>query len=113
MSLISSDAFSSSLNSRRRPLNVRPGSATANWSCIIWAEFVQTRVGCFETTEKFCFAEYDQLYSSKNRFQTRPNDATLPPISSRAPGSTKLPRAQTTQGGFFVMKMKGDQISKG
>ena len=54
--------------------------------CIIWAEFVQTRIGCFVEYTKQIIT--DQMASSsveKSLTQTRPNGATLAPVSSRAP----------------------------
>ena len=49
------------------------------------AEFVQTRVGCSEATENFWFNANDRFLSRNNRFQTQPNDTTLPSVSSRTP----------------------------
>ena len=59
-------------------------SASGRLGCIIWAEFVLTRVGCSEATENIWFTTNDQFYSRKKLFQTWPNDATLSPVSTRA-----------------------------
>ena len=52
-------------------------SASGRLGCIIWAEFVLTRVGCSEATENIWFTTNDQFYSRKNWFQTWPSDAAL------------------------------------
>ena len=75
------------LEAEIKPRTSQWGARQLTEGCIIWAEFVPTRVGCSETTENFYFAAYDRFYRSKNRFQTWPNDATLSPVSSGAPRS--------------------------
>ena len=70
------------------PYSSWSATASQRLGCFIWAEFVQTRVGCSEDTEIFCLTKNDQFYSRTNQLQTRHKDATLPPVSSRAPRPT-------------------------
>ena len=61
------------------------GSATAYGRAvyIIMSEFGQTRVGCFAVQINTSWRSNGQIYCGKNWTQTRPNDATLPKVSSR------------------------------
>ena len=76
-------------------------TAGVGGGCTIWAEFVQTRVGCSGAMENFWFTANDQFYSRKNLFQPRPNDATLTPVVSCRP-----PRLQTNNY-LFVAELTG------
>ena len=46
-----------------------------------WAEFVQTRIGCSVASDYFFFAASNQFPSERNQFKTRPDDASLHPVS--------------------------------
>ena len=71
---------------RQMPLWGISGRARANGrqGCVIWAEFVQTRVGYCVAYPIFFWRSKDQFLFRKNRTQTWPNDSTLPHVSSGA-----------------------------
>ena len=74
-------------------------------SIIIWAEFVQTRVGCSKSKDNFRFAAYDQFSEAKTGSKLGPMTQPYLPLALALPNLSRCKKV------IFMKKIDECRVS--